>query len=88
MNTFNKFIQTVKFNTNYGHIKTNLNNLGRWKITYNKLEINKKVDLANEDHCGVCYSTKYHNHQYIDSNNKKKSNSNIYTDEYLTVYLL
>ncbi len=79
MNTVNKFIQTMKFNTNSGHIKTNLNNLGRWHITYNKFEINKKVDLANEDHCGVCYSTKYD--YYI-------NNSIEHTDEYLEAFLL
>jgi len=35
--------------------------LGRWEIKYCKSTINKRVDLANEDHCGICYSTKYHN---------------------------
>ncbi len=35
--------------------------LGRWKIIYCKSKMNKKIDLANEDHCGICYSTKYHN---------------------------
>lgn len=35
--------------------------LGRWKITYCKSTMNKKIDLANEDNCGICYSTKYHN---------------------------
>ena len=41
--------------------------LGRWEITYCKPTMNKKIDLANEDHCGICYSTKYHNNNYIDS---------------------
>jgi hypothetical protein len=42
-------------------------NLGRWKITYLQKTINKKVDLANEDNCGVCYSSKYHNIPYLNS---------------------
>jgi hypothetical protein len=29
--------------------------LGRWKIDYCNEKINKKIDLSNEDHCGVCY---------------------------------
>ena len=28
--------------------------LGRWNITYNKKIIHRKIDLANEDHCGPC----------------------------------
>jgi hypothetical protein len=28
--------------------------LGRWNIDYNIKQINKKVDLSNEDHCGPC----------------------------------
>jgi hypothetical protein len=42
--------------------------LGRWKIIYNRPVINKKIDLANEDHCGVCYSTKYHNIKLLSIN--------------------
>ena len=29
-------------------------NLGRWNIENCKKRIDKKVDLANEDHCGPC----------------------------------
>lgn len=29
-------------------------NLGRWNITYDTKKIDRKVDLANEDHCGPC----------------------------------
>ncbi len=43
--------------------------LGRWEITYCKSTMNKKIDLANEDHCGICYSTKYHNPKYINPYN-------------------
>ena len=28
--------------------------LGRWKLENSIITINNKVDLANEDHCGVC----------------------------------
>ena len=28
--------------------------LGRWNITYNKKELDKKIYLANQDHCGPC----------------------------------
>jgi hypothetical protein len=28
--------------------------LGRWKIVYCDKQINRKLDLSNEDHCGVC----------------------------------
>lgn len=34
--------------------------LGRWNLDYYKDKVDSKVDLANEDHCGVCseYSKK------------------------------
>jgi hypothetical protein len=28
--------------------------LGRWAIVYCTNQINTKIDLANEDHCGPC----------------------------------
>ena len=28
--------------------------LGRWKITYDIEQMDKRIDLANEDHCGPC----------------------------------
>jgi hypothetical protein len=28
--------------------------LGRWSIVYCEKTINKKIDLANQDHCGTC----------------------------------
>jgi hypothetical protein len=35
--------------------------LGRWNVDYSNPRsaeiINKKVDLSNEDHCGVCNNT-------------------------------
>jgi len=28
--------------------------LGRWKIENCNKQLNKKIDLSNEDHCGTC----------------------------------
>jgi hypothetical protein len=28
--------------------------LGRWRIENNNLQLNQKIDLSNEDHCGPC----------------------------------
>jgi hypothetical protein len=60
MNNIIRFIQRMR-------IPEQAQILGRWKITYCKPTMNKKIDLANEDHCGICYSTKYHNPTYINS---------------------
>jgi hypothetical protein len=51
----------------------NKNYLGRWSITYCRNTLNKRIDLANEDHCGVCYSTKYHNDKFIKQINHIKN---------------
>ena len=42
-----KFIQRMR-------IPDQVKVLGRWEITYCKPTMNKKIDLANEDHCGPC----------------------------------
>jgi hypothetical protein len=39
--------------------------LGRWNIVYCEQKINKKVELANEDHCGNCNIYKYNNYNEI-----------------------
>ena len=39
--------------------------LGRWNIVYCEKKINKKIDLSNEDHCGVCDIYKYKQHKEI-----------------------
>ncbi len=67
MNTV--IIQEVRMNTiinfiNRIRVRDQIKVLGRWEITYCKPTMNKKIDLANEDHCGICYSTKYHNHHH------------------------
>lgn len=42
--------------------------LGRWTIQYSDNVINRKIDQANEDHCGCCQneptSTMVVNHKY------------------------
>jgi hypothetical protein len=58
-----KFIQRMR-------IPDQVKVLGRWEITYCKPTMNKKIDLANEDNCGCCYSTKYHNINYVNPMNK------------------
>lgn len=35
--------------------------LGRWTTQQSKKEMNRKIDLANTDHCGTCETPK----QYI-----------------------
>jgi hypothetical protein len=37
-----------------GHIRP----LGRWSIEASSIQTYKKVDLANEDHCGTCSNEK------------------------------
>ena len=45
----NKFIRIILFQT-LKH-KTKSVPLGRWKILENDLQLMKRIDLANEDHC-------------------------------------
>jgi exonuclease III len=35
--------------------------LGRWNIVYCDKQINRKIDLSNEDHCGTCNSISNYN---------------------------
>jgi len=28
--------------------------MGRWRIEHNNIQMNNKIDLSNEDHCGPC----------------------------------
>lgn len=30
------------------------NPVGRWRIDHSNTQINNKIDLSNEDHCGPC----------------------------------
>lgn len=48
--------------------------LGRWNIDYCTQKINYKVDLSNEDHCGLC--EQYGQYILSNINNKKTSSLN------------
>jgi hypothetical protein len=39
--------------------------LGRWNIVYCDKQINQKLDLSNEDHCGVCDIYKFNKHKEL-----------------------
>jgi hypothetical protein len=41
----------LKFVSKEKHIPKSL---GRWNLDYCNKKINRKIDLANEDHCGPC----------------------------------
>lgn len=47
--------------------------LGRWNIHYDLSNINSKVDLANEDHCGSCGKYAEEKHKTI-TESKVKTN--------------
>jgi hypothetical protein len=50
---------------------------GRWRIEHCNKQMNSKVDLSNEDHCGPCgqYAlTKINNDMKIVQNNREKDN--------------
>ena len=52
--------------------------LGRWNINYCNKEMNRKIDLSNEDHCGPCgeYAIKQIVLQNKDTIESKKMNEN------------
>jgi hypothetical protein len=52
--------------------------LGRWKIENCNVQINKKIDLSNEDHCGPCG-------QYILDKNKNDNISLFFNKKNITV---
>lgn len=67
MNIINRFL-------NFIIKKQHKVNLGRWNIDYNIKQLNKKVDLANEDHCGPCGNyimTKKHESILLKDKDKK-----------------
>jgi len=45
------FIKNITFSS-YPSLKPTP--LGRWKTDYKSINIDRKIELANEDHCGVC----------------------------------
>jgi hypothetical protein len=48
--------------------------VGRWRIEHTNTQMNNKIDLSNEDHCGPCgqYALKK-----IESKNDNKINSHV-----------
>lgn len=59
MNKLNTIISNIKI---YIPIlsRESKTQLGRWNLDYFKDKLDTKIDLANEDHCGICseYSKK------------------------------
>jgi hypothetical protein len=52
--------------------------VGRWKIEHTNVQMNNKIDLSNEDHCGPCgqyalakIETKHNEDKDINLENKK-----------------
>ena len=52
--------------------------MGRWRIEHSNIQMNNKIDLSNEDHCGPCG-------QYAKTQieKKQKNNDNHKKDFYL-----
>ena len=46
--------------------------VGRWRIENCNTQINKKIDLSNEDHCGPCGQYAL---EKIESKNNKNNNT-------------
>jgi hypothetical protein len=59
--------------------------LGRWSIQYDENIIDRKINQANEDHCGCCVAPK--NESTVAANNKSVA---LYekTEEYLLPYVI
>jgi hypothetical protein len=47
--------------------------MGRWRIEHSNIQINNKIDLSNEDHCGPCG-------QYAKNQIKKKQTKDVNKD--------
>ena len=46
--------------------------LGRWNMTYEKNHLERKIYLANYDHCGPCGIIDYEKKEIDNSKNEKK----------------
>ena len=44
--------------------------LGRWKMTYENIQLDRKVYLANYDHCGPCGIINYEKKEIIGEKKK------------------
>lgn len=51
--------------------------LGRWRIEKCNTQINNKIDLSNEDHCGFCSQYALEKIKLRDNLNKKINNKKI-----------
>jgi hypothetical protein len=54
--------------------------MGRWRIENSNIQINNKIDLSNEDHCGPCgqyalSKIEFKNKQKMDNKDKNKNTS-------------
>jgi hypothetical protein len=60
MNTISIYSITIYSKNNLYNLFKKLNSplpekiLGRWNLEYSRKKIDRKIDLANEDHCGPC----------------------------------
>jgi hypothetical protein len=64
--------------------------MGRWRIENCNIQMNNKIDLSNEDHCGPCgqyalSKTELKNNQKTELKNNQKTElkNNQKTDNYL-----
>lgn len=60
--------------------------VGRWRIEHSNKQMNSKIDLSNEDHCGPCgqyaltkIESKKHEFKKLESK-KPESKNNIYLE--------
>ena len=61
--------------------------LGRWNIHYDERLIHRKIDQANEDHCGCCvneFKQKEQGDEQVDLNEEKEEKD----EEYLIPYCM
>jgi hypothetical protein len=52
--------------------------IGRWRIEHCNIQLNSKIDLSNEDHCGACGE-----YALIKIKSKTNQTNNIHLDKYM-----
>lgn len=50
--------------------------LGRWNLIYDQGQLQKRIDLANEDHCGPCGTKGFERTPYSGVHSMRLCNSN------------
>ena len=60
--------------------------LGRWNIQYDEVIIKRKVEQANEDHCGCCNELILNNN--ITNTKNKENNYEKYDENYYKPFIL